>query len=111
MIHLKSHSQFADPSIANNPIIDFQHLFPHLIFQVRALLICITNFQQPIDLQQFLGRFDVEDMIDELVVGDGTDEGRFILTSNHEGESLQAAIEFAESLSSEYAGKAEVVEL
>ena len=53
----------------------------------------------------------VEDMIDQLVVGDGTDEGRFILTSNHEGESLQAAIEFAESLSSEYAGKAEVVEL
>ena len=53
----------------------------------------------------------VEDMIDELVVGDGADEGRFILTSNHEGESLQAAIEFAESLSSEYAGKAEVVEL
>lgn len=53
----------------------------------------------------------VEDMIDELVVGDGTDEGRFILTSSHEGESLQAAIEFAESLSSEYAGKAEVVEL
>ena len=53
----------------------------------------------------------VEDMIDQLVVGDGADEGRFILTSNHEGESLRAAIEFAESLSSEYAGKAEVVEL
>ncbi|MBC7623587.1 MAG: hypothetical protein H7232_09400 [Aeromicrobium sp.] len=53
----------------------------------------------------------VEDMIDELVVGDGQDEDRYILTSNHEGKSLQEAIEFAASLTGEYEGKVEVVEL
>ena len=36
----------------------------------------------------------VEDLIDETVVGDGT-EDRFILTSSHPGESVADAIEFA----------------
>ena len=52
----------------------------------------------------------VEDVIDEIVVGDGTDASRFILTSSHEGQSLEAAIEFADGLSDEYAGEAQVVE-
>ena len=30
----------------------------------------------------------VEDIIDESFVGNGQDEGRHILTSNHEGKSL-----------------------
>ncbi|WP_028601170.1 DUF7684 family protein [Ottowia thiooxydans] len=53
----------------------------------------------------------VEDIIHELLVGDGFDETRFILTSFHEGESLDEAIEFAESLMDEYAGKVQVVQL
>lgn len=51
----------------------------------------------------------IEDVIDEIVVGDGT-TGRFILTSSHPGESLEEAIEFARSLSLEYAGEVQVVE-
>lgn len=41
----------------------------------------------------------IEDIIDELVVGDGSDPLRFILTSSHPGESVQDVIEFASSLS------------
>jgi hypothetical protein len=51
----------------------------------------------------------IEDIIDEIVVGDGNNEN-FILTSSHPGESLEEAIEFARSLSLEYAGEVQVVE-
>jgi len=54
----------------------------------------------------------VEDIIDELVVADGSDAGHFILTSAHPGESVEAAIEFARSLSGEHGGsEVQVVEL
>ena len=53
----------------------------------------------------------IEDQIDDLVVGDGSDDGRFLLTSNHEGESLQDAINFADLLTGEYAGAIQVVEV
>jgi len=53
----------------------------------------------------------VEDLIDDFVVGDGTKD-RFILTSSHPDESIAGAIEFARSLSFEYAGDdVQVVEL
>jgi hypothetical protein len=51
----------------------------------------------------------IEDIIDEIVVGDGNNEN-FILTSSHPGESLEEAIEFARSLSLEYAGEVQVIE-
>jgi len=53
----------------------------------------------------------VEDIIDELVAGDGSDESRFILTSFHEGQSLEEAISFAESLTGDHAGQVQVVRL
>jgi hypothetical protein len=37
----------------------------------------------------------VHDQIDDIVVGDGSDGGRFLLTSWHTGESLDEVIEFA----------------
>jgi hypothetical protein len=53
----------------------------------------------------------VEDLIDETVVGDGTEE-RFILTSSHPGQTVADAVELARSLSLEYAGDdVQVVEL
>lgn len=52
----------------------------------------------------------VEDIIDELVVGDGTREYP-LLTSSHEGQSLEDAVAFAKALSDEYAGEVQVVEL
>jgi hypothetical protein len=53
----------------------------------------------------------VEDIIDELVVGDGADESRFILTSSHPGEPLGDVIEFVRTSISEPAGEPQVVEL
>ncbi|MBC3928944.1 hypothetical protein H8K29_12020 [Undibacterium sp. CY21W] len=53
----------------------------------------------------------VEDIIDELIVGDGTDDNRYILTSSHAGETIDDALEFARSLSNEYAGEVQLVEL
>jgi hypothetical protein len=51
----------------------------------------------------------VEDIIDEIVVGDG---GRdcHMLTSSHAGQSLEDAVAFAESLTGEFEGEAHVVE-
>lgn len=37
----------------------------------------------------------VEDRIDDIAVGDGSDDSRFLTTSAHEGETLKAVIEFA----------------
>ena len=52
----------------------------------------------------------VEDIIDELCVGDGTVDYD-MLTSSHPGETLEEVIEFSDSLSEEFSGKAQVVEL
>jgi hypothetical protein len=38
----------------------------------------------------------VEDEIDEIVTGDGSDDSRFITTSSHPGEPLEEVLEFAE---------------
>lgn len=39
---------------------------------------------------------ELEDVIDDLVVGDGTDDSRFVVTSSHPGEPLEEVVEFAE---------------
>jgi len=52
----------------------------------------------------------VEDLIDELVNGDGSDETRFITTTSHPGESLAEVIEFA-NFWSQPEGEAQVVRL
>jgi argininosuccinate synthase len=53
----------------------------------------------------------VEDLIDEIVVGDGRDETRYILTSSHARETLAEAVRFAEELTGEYSGDVQVVEV
>nr|WP_315485655.1 hypothetical protein [uncultured Undibacterium sp.] len=53
----------------------------------------------------------VEDIIDELIVGDGTDSKRYMLTSSHSGETVEDALAFARSLTNEYAGEVQLVEL
>lgn len=52
----------------------------------------------------------IEDIIDELVVGDGSRDYD-LLTSSHAGESLEEAIDFARSLTAEFSGPVQVVEL
>jgi hypothetical protein len=39
----------------------------------------------------------MEDQIDALVIGDGSDGRRFVCTTAHEGETLEDVIEFAET--------------
>jgi hypothetical protein len=51
----------------------------------------------------------IEDIIDEVCVGDGT-RPYGMLTSSHPGDSLAMVVEFAKSLSLGYAGSVEVVE-
>ena len=53
----------------------------------------------------------IEDVIDEIVVGDGVTSRPFVLTSSHPGKSLDDAIGFAASLTGEYAGEMQVVTL
>ncbi len=52
----------------------------------------------------------IEDIIDELVVGDGSREARFILTSSHPGEPLDEVVQFARAIR-EGVGEPQVVEL
>ena len=52
----------------------------------------------------------VEEIIDELVVGDGS-RAYDLLTSNHPNESVDEALEFARSLSLNFAGPVQLVTL
>jgi hypothetical protein len=52
----------------------------------------------------------IEDVIDDIVVGDGRDQPRFILTSSHPGESLEDVIQFAQGIT-EGVGEPQLVEL
>ncbi len=51
----------------------------------------------------------VEDIIDELIVGNGTDPKRFLTTTSH--DSLEEAIEFVNSWRTDAVGGVRVVEL
>ena len=51
----------------------------------------------------------VENIIDELVVGDGS-HARHLLTSSHPDESVEQAVLFAESLTGEFAGDVHVLQ-
>jgi hypothetical protein len=41
------------------------------------------------------GAARIEDIIDELVVGDGTDDTRFVVTTSHSNETVEEVLEFA----------------
>jgi hypothetical protein len=52
----------------------------------------------------------VEEIIDEIVVGKG-DNDHYILTSSHPNESVEDAIRFADSLTGEFSGESQLVEI
>lgn len=52
----------------------------------------------------------VEDIIDELVVGQG-DRDYDLLTSSHAGQSVEEVVAFASSLTGEFRGEVQLVEL
>ena len=41
------------------------------------------------------GAARIEDIIDELVVGDGSDDTRFVATTSHSSETVEEVLEFA----------------
>ncbi len=41
------------------------------------------------------GAARIEDIIDELVVGDASDDTRFVTSSSHSNESMEEVLEFA----------------
>ena len=41
------------------------------------------------------GCMEIHDLIDEIILGDGSDDSRFIATSWHTGETLDEVVEFA----------------
>jgi hypothetical protein len=53
----------------------------------------------------------IEQLIDEFVVADGSDQSRYILTSSHPHETLAEALRFAEGLTGEYTGDVQVVDV
>ncbi len=53
----------------------------------------------------------IEDEIDALIVGDGSDDSRFITTSSHPGETLDQVVEFATGWWINAEGPTEVVRL
>ncbi len=91
----------------------------------KIVLYCPAGYQPQLDamIEQFIeddiafigvvGKdcAKIEDIIDEIVVGDGSSKRPFVLTSSHPDESLDDAVEFAASLIGEYAGEVHVVTL
>lgn len=54
----------------------------------------------------------VEDIIDELVVGNGDDPSRFLMTSSHPRDDLNSVLEFLASLEGEaFQGETRVLSL
>ena len=64
----------------------------------KVALVCVVGEQCQL----------VEDIIDELVVGDGSDETRFITTTSHPNQPLAEVVAFANAWS-EPRGEAEEV--
>lgn len=53
----------------------------------------------------------IEDIIDEIVVGDASDPTRFVVTSSHADEGLEYAVEFAKAWPTESDDDVQVVNL
>ena len=53
----------------------------------------------------------VEDLIDDVIIGDGSDRSRFITTTQHAGETLEDALEFAAIFNASDGGSVQLVRL
>jgi hypothetical protein len=81
--------QYAQKIILHAPPWDSPKLeaFVEKCIQDKVVLVCVIGN----DCAR------VEDVIDELVVGDGSDPNRFLNTTSHPGESIAKVREFAEA--------------
>jgi hypothetical protein len=57
------------------------------------------------------GARKIENLIDKLVVGDGSDRSRFICTTSHPDETVEEVMEFARSWNEELDQPVELVRL
>jgi hypothetical protein len=57
------------------------------------------------------GGSKIENLIDKLVVGDGSDRSRFIVTTSHPGETVEEVMEYARSWDAERDQPVELVKL
>ncbi|MBB4368667.1 hypothetical protein GGD63_001446 [Bradyrhizobium sp. cir1] len=57
------------------------------------------------------GTARIEDIIDELVVGDGTDDRRFVVTTSHANETVEEVLEFAGFWNDERDQRVQIVNL
>ncbi len=75
------------------PLLDTEEL-PHSHTLEAFVERCLTD---AVELIAIVGEGceRVEDIIDEIVVGDGSDDGRYLTTSSHPGESFEQVLEFA----------------
>lgn len=94
-----------------------------MAYEKKVVLICSAGYELALDqmVEDFLrdsvalvavmGKdcAKVEDIIDDLIVGDGSNPERFIVTTSHPGESLKDVIAFAELFSTNPAGKVQIV--
>jgi len=92
-------------------------------YRKRVVLSCPQGYLSSLDMmvEDFLrdgvdlvavagkDRAKVEDIIDELIVGDGSDPSRFINTTSH--DSLKDALEFAGSWPTDALSEVQLVEL
>ena len=77
---------FARKIILYAPPADSPHLAPFVEQCLQDSVVLIAVVGDNCNL--------VEDIIDELIIGDGSDEKRFILTTSHSDESFEAVFEF-----------------
>jgi hypothetical protein len=57
------------------------------------------------------GGSTIENLIDKLIVGDGSDKSRFICTTSHPDETAEEVMEFARSWDEELGQPVELVKL
>ena len=57
------------------------------------------------------GSSRIEDVIDELIVGDGSGTSRFITTTSHENEPMEEVVEFVQQCMGEEGQLAQLVKL
>jgi hypothetical protein len=63
------------------------HRFVEACLRDKVLLISVVGE----------GCEEIEDLIDEIVVGDGSDESRFITTTSHKDEALEDVLRFVDA--------------
>lgn len=112
------------PSVARTSALTY-NVKAHMPFSKKLVLHCPNGM--PADMAELAAQFvadgvmfiasvgpacrEIEELVDDASIAAGSPNQNFILTSSHPDESVADAIEFAESLTGEYEGPVQLVEL